>query len=77
MSAMSDQATHVITLDHDEYEALIAVVKYTLKEHREDYEKMFDAPRCADLIPKCQWVLARKVQHALNLYPLNEGETPC
>lgn len=77
MSAMSDQATHVITLDHDEYQALIAVVKYTLKEHREDYEKMFDAPLCANLLPTCQWVLARKLQHALNLYPLNEGEIPC
>jgi hypothetical protein len=77
MSAMSDQATHVITLDHDEYQALIAVVKYTLKEHREDYEKMFDAPMCASLLPNCQWVLARKLQHALNLYPLNEGEIPC
>lgn len=77
MSAMSDQATHVITLDHDEYQALIAVVKYTLKEHRESYEMMFDAPRCADLMPTHQWVLARKVQHALNLYPLNEGEIVC
>jgi hypothetical protein len=28
-------------------------------------------------MPTHQWVLARKVQHALNLYPLNEGETPC
>jgi hypothetical protein len=77
MSAMKDSATHVITLDHDEYQALIAVVKYTLKEHRESYEQMFDAPRCADLMATHPWVLAREIQHALNLYPLNEGETPC
>ena len=77
MSAMSDLATHAITLDHDEYEALIAVVKHTLKNERYSYEQMFDAPRCVDLMPTHPWVLARKLQHALDLYPLNEGESPC
>ena len=77
MSVMSNQATHVITLDHDEYQALIAVVKLTLRDHRESYEIMFDAPRCADMMPRHPLVLARKLQHALDLYPLNEEEAPC
>ena len=71
MSVMSDQATHVITLDHEEYQALIAVVKQALKVNRQSYEDMFDAPRCAEFMPTHPWLMARKVQHALNLYPID------
>jgi len=68
MSAMSDLATHVITLDHDEYQALIAVVKYTLENERTSYEECEgDSDKLNDHI----WYQARKIQHALNLYPLN------
>ena len=66
---MSDQATHVITLDHEEYQALQAVVKYILETERFDYEE------CEGNIKALNnhiWWKARILFHALNLYPTKE-----
>jgi hypothetical protein len=74
MSAMSNQATHAITLDHDEYKALIAVVEYLLDSERTSYE---ECEGDIKMLNNHIWWKARTLFHALNLYPTNEGVTPC
>jgi len=70
MSALKDQATHAITLDHEEYESLIAVVEYLLESERISYE---ECEGDIKMLNNHIWWKARILFHALNLYPTNEG----
>lgn len=63
MSAMKDLATRVMTLDHDEHQALVAVVKYLIENERASYE---ECEGDSDKLHNHIWWKARILLHLIN-----------